>query len=747
MPLTHTPGAPRIGTDRALPRALDAYRAGEIGADALEEIGRDIRRSTRAAQRAAGLSFVTVGDFSFFDHVLDMSATLGAVPARFGAARAEVSLDTRLRMALGEAPSGAPARPCARAQWFGTAYHCVRPELEEGMALRLSSTRLLEEAAEALAEGHPVKAVLPGPVTWASLARGPAAGPGWLPAVAEVYATLIARLAALGVAWVQLDEPVLATDLAPEWQAAFAPAYARLAGQGARLLLAAGPGRLGENLALARDVPVDGLHLDLLRGGDEAERLAADWPAPKVLSAGIIDGQNVWRCDPAAALARLAPLARALGARLWLAPTCSLMHVPADLAAEQGLDPALAPRLAFARQKLDELTLLARALETGQAPAPAPRPATPDPAVRAALAAVTPAMGRRASPHPQRAALQRARLKLPPLPVTTLGAFPKTGEIRAAHAEHARGEIDEAGFLRRLGAATKEIVARQEELGLDVLVHGAAERDDPEGWFAGQLRGFALTGHGWVQSFGAECVRPPILHGDVSRPRAMTVDWTVYAQSLTRRPVKGLLPGPVTLLNRSFVREDQPRAETCAQLALALRAEVSDLETVGIRILQLDEAGLHEGLPPRAAEREEYLAMAAAAFRLATAVVGDATQIHAHVCLPEAAALPDALSELDADVLSLATPDGPACVSALRDWPNDIAAGAWNVGAPGVPEAGNIATRLRAVAEQVPAERLWLTPDRGLAERDWDTVEPALRNMVAAARALRAELGELSAAS
>ncbi|QDL91726.1 5-methyltetrahydropteroyltriglutamate--homocysteine S-methyltransferase [Paroceanicella profunda] len=766
MPMIHTLGAPRIGPRRELKTALEAYWAGEIDAAALEEAGRDIRRRNRADQRAAGLSFVTVGDFSFYDHVLDMSATLGVVPERFGAAEAEVSLDTRFRMARGRAPSGAPARACAMKKWFDTNYHYIRPELEPGTRIRLASTRLLDEAAEALAEGHPVKAVLPGPVTWAWLARESAGGPtrlGCLPAVAEVYAELIGRLAGLGVNWVQLDEPVLATDLSGEWRAAFAPVYARLAGQGARLLLAAYFGPLAENFDLVRALPVDGLHLDALRGGDELERVAADWPAPKVLSAGIVDGRNVWRCDLDAARARLAPLADALGARLWLAPSCALLHVPVDLAQEEELDPELASWLAFARQKLDELALLSAALEDAGAPGVAEALArsraalaarrtshrTRNPDVRAAAAAVTAEMARRASPHAERAVLQRARLNLPLLPTTTIGSFPQTAEIRAARAARRRGEIDEAAYLRRIGAATKETIAKQEEIGLDVLVHGEAERNDMVEYFGEQLQGFAFTRHGWVQSYGSRCVKPPILHGDVSRPRAMTVDWTVYAQSLTPRPVKGMLTGPVTLLNWSFVRDDQPRAETCAQIALALRAEVSDLETVGIRIIQIDEAAFREGLPLRAADRAEYLRWAAEAFRLTAGVVGDATQIHSHMCYSEFNDIIDAVAGMDADVVTIeSSRSDMELLDAFRDYdyPNEIGPGIWDIHSPNVPSAQEMAGLLRKAAGRIAASRLWVNPDCGLKTRGWAEVEPALRNMVAAAQALRAEMAEVSAA-
>ncbi|MDR5865208.1 5-methyltetrahydropteroyltriglutamate--homocysteine S-methyltransferase [Halomonas koreensis] len=768
MTFTHVLGYPRIGADRELKKATEAYWKGDIDREALEAEGRALRRRHWADQRDAGLDVVTVGDFAFYDQVLNVSLLLGAVPARFGAedelARGEVDLDTAFRMARGRAPSGEPAAACEMTKYFDTNYHYLVPELHPEQRFRLASSRLFDEVAEARAEGHAVKVALTGPLTWLWLGKGRGEHAeafdrlALLDGVLEVYGQVLARLAEQGVEWVQLDEPALAQDLPAAWRQAYERAYHRLQAAPVKLLLATYFGGLGDNLSLAVDLPVDALHLDAVRDPDQVERVVDRLLPHKALSLGVIDGRNVWRADLAALHDRLAPLAARLGERLWLAPSCSLLHVPVDLAAETELDAELRSWLAFARQKLDETVLLGRALDARlsaedearlaeAAAALAARRASPRihrPAVAERLAAVTAADSERASPYGERARVQRCRLALPLFPTTTIGSFPQTAEIRAARRAHRHGELADADYQARMEAEIAEAVRRQEALGLDMLVHGEAERNDMVEYFGERLDGFAFTRFGWVQSYGSRCVKPPILFGDVARPAAMTVRWSEHAQSLTDKPMKGMLTGPVTILQWSFVRDDQPRAATCRQIALALRDEVADLEAAGIQAIQIDEPALREGLPLRRAEWQGYLDWAVDCFRLSAAVVDDATQIHTHMCYSEFNDIIGAIAALDADVITIETSRSDMeLLDAFRDfaYPNEIGPGVYDIHSPNIPAVDWMVTLMDKAAERIPVERLWVNPDCGLKTRGWAEVEPALANMVEAARVLRRRHG------
>jgi 5-methyltetrahydropteroyltriglutamate--homocysteine methyltransferase len=550
------------------------------------------------------------------------------------------------------------------------------------------------------------------------------------------------------------NKRLLVTDLDPDWQHAFNLAYHELKGCRVQILLATYFGALADNAYLAANLPVAGLHVDAVRGREDVLPLLGLLPPHKVLSLGVIDGRNVWRSDLAALLDWLEPLAQRLGPRLWLAPSCSLLHVPVDVRQETRLAPEIAAWLAFAVQKVEELRTLGRALNEGRAAvadalednraALAARRAAPqahNAAVRAAVAAVSPRMGERASSYPQRAARQRARLALPPLPTTTIGSFPQTPEIRRARAEFKAGHIDRAAYESAMRAEIARCVRAQQELGLDVLVHGEAERNDMVEYFAEHLDGYLVTDHGWVQSYGSRCVKPPILYGDVQRPRPITVDWALYAQSLTDKPVKGMLTGPVTMLNWSFVRDDLPRDQVCRQLALAIRAEVLDLERAGIGVIQIDEPALREALPLRRAQQARYLEWAVACFRLAANGVRDDTQIHTHMCYSEFDDIMPALAALDVDVITIETARSDmALLKAFERfaYPNEIGPGVYDIHSPNVPDEDEILARLRRAAERIPRERLWVNPDCGLKTRRWDEVLPALRAMVAAARRLRA---------
>ena len=575
-------------------------------------------------------------------------------------------------------------------------------------------------------------------------------------ALLPVYLELLTTLAAEGVEWVQIDEPILVTELPSGLDAAFEQAYHALAAAPVKLLLATYFGRLQDNLALVARLPVAGVHLDAVNAADEIDALIAQLPQHSVLSLGVINGRNIWKTDLNAALQWLAPIATALGERLWVAPSCSLLHVPVDLASEQALDTEIASWLAFAQQKLDELRILGSALNQGrnsvaseladnQAAIDSRRqsPRVTNPAVQAAIAAIDSSLGQRHSPYAERAARQSALLKLPLFPTTTIGSFPQTADIRQARRQFKSGELDEASYTQAMQAEIAHCVREQEALGLDVLVHGEPERNDMVEYFGEQLDGYAFSQYGWVQSYGSRCVKPPILFGDISRPRPMTVAWSTYAQSLTDKPMKGMLTGPVTILNWSFVRDDQPRSASCLQLALAIRQEVLDLEKAGVRIIQIDEAALREGLPLRRAQWQAYLDWAVESFRISANGVADDTQIHTHMCYSEFNDIIQSIAAMDADVITIETSRSDMeLLDAFKhfEYPNDIGPGVYDIHSPNIPTQEYMVQLMKLAAERVPAERLWVNPDCGLKTRQWAEVTPALANMVAAARALRATL-------
>ncbi|SDM27733.1 methionine synthase (B12-independent) [Franzmannia pantelleriensis] len=762
MALAHILGYPRIGADRELKRATEAYWKGDLERPGLEAVGRELRARHWQAQRDAGLDLVTVGDFAFYDQVLDVSLLLGAVPPRFGAERevaeGDIDLDTAFRMARGRAPSGEPAAACEMTKYFDTNYHYLVPELHDGQRFRLASQRLFSEVDEALAAGHAVKVSLLGPLSWLWL--GKVKGDdgldrlSLLDGVLAVYAAVLEELAAQGVEWVQLDEPALVQDLPQAWRQAFESAYSRLARTPVKVLLATYFGGLGDNLTLATGLAVDGLHIDAVRAPEQLTAVIDNLPSYKVLSVGAIDGRNIWRADLAALRERLADARMRLGERLWIAPSCSLLHVPVDLAAETDLDAELKSWLAFARQKLDETVSLARLLDNRPTPddrarleaataaldARSASPRIHRPAVAERLAAVTPADAERASPYPERAHVQRRAFDLPLFPTTTIGSFPQTADIRAARRAFKAGELSQADYTARMREEIAFAVERQNALGIDVPVHGEPERNDMVEYFGEQLDGFAFTRFGWVQSYGSRCVKPPVIYGDVARPQPMTVAWSEYAQSLTDKPMKGMLTGPVTILQWSFVRDDQPRERTCRQIALALRDEVADLERAGIRIIQIDEPALREGLPLRQAEWQSYLDWAVTSFKLSAAVAEDATQIHTHMCYSEFNDIIASIAALDADVITIETSRSDMeLLDAFQDfaYPNEIGPGVYDIHSPNIPDVAWMVQLMEKALDKIPAERLWVNPDCGLKTRGWAEVEPALAGMVEAARELR----------
>ena len=761
MTTTHNLGFPRIGAQRELKFALESYWKGASSRDALQATGAQLRQRHWIHQ--IELDWVPVGDFAYYDQVLDMSCTLGNLPERVRDFHGD-ALDNYFRVARGRSASGTEdhADCCGgvaageMTKWFDTNYHYIVPEFNATTEFRLDASRLLGQLAEARAQGVKFKPVIIGPVTYLWLGKSKDASDrlALLPRLLPVYAQLLEALAQAGADWVQVDEPILVTDLEPAWDHALRDAYHQLKGARVKVLLASYFGALEHNAYLAATLPVAGLHVDAINGRADLPTLLGLLPAHKVLSLGVIDGRNIWKTDLAAVLDWVEPIAARLGERLWLAPTCSLLHVPVDLASERTLDPEIKSWLAYALQKLAELALLAQALDRGRdavasalsanRAAVTSRRVSPrvhNPAVQAALAALDERMGKRQHPYATRAPQQAARLNLPLYPTTTIGSFPQTAEIRHARSQYKAGELDAAGYGAAMRAEIERSVREQEALGLDVLVHGEAERNDMVEYFGEQLDGYAFSQFGWVQSYGSRCVKPPILYGDISRPRPMTVAWTRYAQSLTTRPMKGMLTGPVTLLNWSFVRDDQPRSVSCHQLALAIRAEVLDLERADVRVIQIDEAALREGLPLRKSKWQPYLDWAVAAFRITANGVADATQIHTHMCYSDFNDIIGAIVAMDADVITIETSRSDMeLLEAFDDdaYPNEIGPGVYDIHSPNIPTEQHIVELMRKAAVRIPAERLWINPDCGLKTRQWDEVIPALTHMVAAAKTLRA---------
>ncbi|RZI85575.1 MAG: 5-methyltetrahydropteroyltriglutamate--homocysteine S-methyltransferase [Rubrivivax sp.] len=760
MTTIHNLGFPRIGARRELKFALESYWKGESSRGALEALGAQLRQ--RHWENQAGLDFVPIGDFAFYDQMLDMSFTLGNLPERVKGFEGEV-LDNYFRVARGRSAQHAEHAACCgggvaageMTKWFDTNYHYIVPEFTAATTFKLDASRLLDQLAEARAQGVKAKPVIIGPVTY--LAQGKAKDHSdklaLLDRLLPVYAQLLDTLGAQGVEWVQIDEPILCTELDADWKHALNNAYHQLKGGKVKLLLATYFGQLQENQHLAANLPVAGLHIDAINGRDDVLPLLTLLPPHKVVSLGVVNGRNIWKTDLNATLDWLTPLAERLGERLWIAPSCSLLHVPVDLNSEQKLDAELKSWLAFALQKLDELQVLAAALKHGrscvqaqldanQAAVAARRASSRvnNPAVRAAVSQLSAAMGRRRSAHAQRAPKQAALLKLPAFPTTTIGSFPQTADIRHARREYKAGQLDEASYQAAMKAEIQRSVREQEALGLDVLVHGEAERNDMVEYFGEQLEGYAFSQFGWVQSYGSRCVKPPILFGDISRPKAMTVEWIQYAASLTKRPMKGMLTGPVTMLNWSFVRDDQPEAVSCCQLALAIRAEVLDLEKAGVRVIQIDEAALREGLPLRKSQWRAYLGWAVESFRITANGVADETQIHTHMCYSEFNDIIASIAHMDADVITIETSRSDMALLAAFDhfnYPNDIGPGVYDIHSPNIPTQEHIVQLMRKAAERIPAERLWVNPDCGLKTRQWPEVIPALANMVAAAKVLR----------
>ncbi|WP_457318253.1 5-methyltetrahydropteroyltriglutamate--homocysteine S-methyltransferase [Stenotrophomonas sp. P5_B8] len=757
-------GFPRIGAKRELKRALEQYWAGERSADALQATARELRARHWQLQREAGVDVPPSNDFSFYDQVLDTAFLFDAIPARYRALADAEPLAGYFALARGVQRDGHDLHALEMTKWFDTNYHYLVPELQAGQGFALRSDKPLAEYREAKALGIETRPVLLGPVSFLLLSKTVDGSPALdlLDALLPVYAEVLAGLKAAGAQWVQLDEPVLVQDLDDSARAAFEHAYAVLSGvPRPKVLLATYFGALEDNLGLAAALPVDGLHVDLVRAPEQLDAVLKVLPAERVLSAGLVNGRNIWRThlDNALVLARYAH--GHLGDRLWLAPSCSLLHSPVDLDLETKLDDELRGWLAFSKQKLQELRLLADALdakphaEAGLAASRAriesrrQSPRVHKSVVAARLAGLTAADAQRHSAYPQRHLAQAGALKLPRFPTTTIGSFPQTLDVREARARNKSGKLSDTDYDAFLATQTEHCVRVQEQIGLDVLVHGEFERNDMVEYFGEQLDGFAFTKNGWVQSYGSRCVKPPVIFGDVTRPQPMTVRWSQYAQSLTDRPMKGMLTGPVTVLQWSFVRDDQSRADTCRQIALALRDEVLDLEAAGIGVIQIDEPAIREGLPLRRAQWREYLDWAVEAFRISASGVRDATQIHTHMCYSEFNDIIHSVAAMDADVISIETSRSRMELldAFVRfQYPNEIGPGVYDIHSPRVPDKEEMVALLRKAAEVLRPEQIWVNPDCGLKTRGWKETRAALEALVAAARQLRAEHADANAA-
>jgi 5-methyltetrahydropteroyltriglutamate--homocysteine methyltransferase len=748
----HILGFPRIGKKRELKKALEAYWKGELSAEMLNDVAATLKRSHWEIQRSSGLSYVTTGDFSFYDQTLDTAAMLGAVPERFGGISETVDLDTYFNMARGDAAKNIAAMEMTK--WFNTNYHYIVPEIELAFAPRLSCGKIIEETTEAAALGYCPKPVLVGPITFLSLAKSVGGFNRFesLQDVVSVYVEVIHELRGM-CEWIQIDEPILCADMCLEAQSGFAFTYRQLneAAGSAKLLLTTYFDTLDDNLGLALSSGCAGLHVDLVRGQGALDFLLKELPSNMVLSAGVVEGRNVWKTDCRQALFTLERIEKTVGAnRLLVGSSCSLLHSPVDLQFETQLDPELRDWMAFAVQKCDEVNLLADILEGKdrvdllELNEDAIRNRRENSrlynkTVRDRMAAVDENMLRRKVPYQERKQAQ-SWLDLPLFPTTTIGSFPQTPGIRAKRRQFVNGKISEEVYDSFIKHEITNTIKAQEALGLDVLVHGEAERNDMVEYFGEQMEGFCFTQNGWVQSYGSRCVKPPIIFGDVSRQKPMTVKWIQYAKSLTQKPMKGMLTGPVTILCWSFVRDDMDRAEVCGQIALAIRDEVLDLEAADIPIIQIDEAALSEGMPVKSRDRNDYLRWAVDAFRLATSGVKDSTQIHTHMCYSEFNAIIHAISEMDADVISI---ESSRSKMELLDafvtfkYPNEIGPGVYDIHSPRVPSKTEIVELLIKAMERIPKERLWVNPDCGLKTRDWPEVKESLQNMVAAAASLR----------
>ena len=755
MAKVHNLGFPRVGSMRELKFAQEGYWSGKSTKEELLKLASEIRKINWEHQKS--LDLVAVGDFSLYDQVLDMSFTLGNIPQRARNYSGDV-LDNYFRVARGRSVDPKQAISAAEmTKWFDTNYHYMVPEFEVSTTFKLDATRIIDQITEAKNLGLKPKPVIIGPVTYLAIGKEKDNSNklDLLPKLLDTYVELLEALVAQNIEWVQIDEPILVTELSVELKKAFEISYAKLNNPKLKILLATYFGSLQDNLETISKLPIAGLHIDAVNGGAEVDAVISKMSG-KVISLGVVNGRNIWKSDLNAILDWVEPIAKKLGDNLWIAPSCSLLHVPVDLSSEKKLDSEISSWLAFAIEKIKEIEVITTAINSGRAKVEnelaqnkqslnSRKNSTRvhNPSVQAELAKVDASWGMRKGTYLERQVKQLPVLNLPKFPTTTIGSFPQTGDIRSARSKFKSGEITENAYQDAMRKEIIHSIKEQESLGLDVLVHGEAERNDMVEYFGEQLQGYAFSQFGWVQSYGSRCVKPPILFGDISRPKAMTVEWIKFAQSQTLKIMKGMLTGPVTILNWSFVRDDQPRSTSCAQLALAIRQEVLDLEKAGIKVIQIDEAALREGLPLRKSHWKEYLDWAVGAFRIAANGVGDQTQIHTHMCYSEFNDIISSIADMDTDVITIETSRSDMELLDAFDnfkYPNEIGPGVYDIHSPNIPTQEHIVSLMQKAAQKIPAERLWVNPDCGLKTRQWSEVTPALTNMVAAAKTLRSQL-------
>ena len=752
----HLSGYPRIGAKRELKFAVEAFWKGAKSEAELQAVAAEIRRLNWAAQKAAGADLLPVGDFSFYDQVLDTQVALGCIPKRFGFDAANLSLPEYFQLARGNATQFA----MEMTKWFDTNYHYIVPEWHADTEFAAHSANLIAQIKEARALGHDIKPTLVGPLTLLWLGKKKeefgCRVATLLPKLLPAYAQLLRELAAEGVDWIQIDEPILAVDAPKPYLDAFPAVYKELANTGVRIIIGTYFASVAEHLNLLKNLPVHGVHIDAVRAPEQLAVFADAWPENKVLSVGLIDGRNVWRANLSKVIDTLAPVAAKLGNNLWIAPSCSLLHSPQDLAVEEKLDAEIKSWMAFAAQKLVELGAVKQALAHGKesvkeaiaaSDAAAADRATNklihSEAVQKRVADLPQGADQRKSPFAERIKAQQEWMKLPILPTTTIGSFPQTTEIRQARAAFKKGELSAADYDAAMKKEIAYCVEEQEKLQIDVPVHGEAERNDMVEYFGEQLAGYCFSQFGWVQSYGSRCVKPPIIFGDVSRPNPMTVYWSSFAQTLTSRPMKGMLTGPVTMFKWSFVRDDVPLSVVAKQIALALNDEVLDLEKAGIKVIQIDEPAIREAMPLKKAQWDEYLAWACESFRLSSTGAEDSTQIHTHICYSEFNDILPAIASMDADVITIETSRSDMdLLTAFGDfkYPNDIGPGVYDIHSPRVPTAAEVEHLLRKAMDVVPVERLWVNPDCGLKTRGWPETIEQLKVMMEVTKKLRAEL-------
>ena len=755
MAKVHNLGFPRVGSMRELKFAQEGYWSGKSTKEELLKLASEIRKINWEHQKS--LDLVAVGDFSLYGQVLDMSFTLGNIPQRARNYSGDV-LDNYFRVARGRSVDPKQAISAAEmTKWFDTNYHYMVPEFEVSTTFKLDASRIIDQITEAKNLGLKPKPVIIGPVTYLAIGKEKDNSNklDLLPKLLDTYFELLEVLVAQNIEWVQIDEPILVTELSDELKKAFEISYTKLNNPKLKILLATYFGSLQDNLETISKLPIAGLHIDAVNGGAEVDAVISKMSG-KVISLGVVNGRNIWKSDLNAILDWVEPIANKLGDNLWIAPSCSLLHVPVDLSSEKKLDSEISSWLAFAIEKIKEIEVITTAINSGRAKVEnelaqnkqslnSRKNSTRvhNPSVQAELAKVDASWGMRKGTYLERQVKQLPVLNLPKFPTTTIGSFPQTGDIRSARSKFKSGEITENAYQDAMRKEIIHSIKEQESLGLDVLVHGEAERNDMVEYFGEQLQGYAFSQFGWVQSYGSRCVKPPILFGDISRPKAMTVEWIKFAQSQTLKVMKGMLTGPVTILNWSFVRDDQPRSTSCAQLALAIRQEVLDLEKAGIKVIQIDEAALREGLPLRKSQWKEYLDWAVGAFRIAANGVSDQTQIHTHMCYSEFNDIISSIADMDTDVITIETSRSDMELLDAFDnfkYPNEIGPGVYDIHSPNIPTQEHIVSLMQKAAQKIPAERLWVNPDCGLKTRQWSEVTPALTNMVAAAKTLRSQL-------